>query len=255
MSIPSHQPLTTPSPTEFALAVTVERKVVIDNPECLPKPGDYYRDCGKGLFGKDLNLKWGNWRYVTTRGLDEQGNIVLLFAKGRTQEERNTPFRTTTEHGNHPWPLVLYGISIFQDRSFPQSNGEKKAPRNYARYRYLPAQSEGSRFVKDEFLSEVPFNIPRYTVPITGSVQADYLGLNFSFGDCLHPTIKLPSVRSVLVDTEGESGVLPGQVFPATNVDSWVPYVLSDRQELTNGVYYRVRTRVFPPLEGEEVNA
>ena len=49
------------------------------------------------------------------------------------------------------------------------------------------------------------------------------------------------------VTTVSNYNEVSGQVFPETNFIEWAPYILSDDQELVNGVWYRRRVRVYPP--------
>lgn len=252
----NHQPLVTPNPEEFGLAVTVERAVAVNDPECLPAPGTLYKECNKKLFGKDYNLKWSTWVYTTTQGLDKEGNIVLLFAKNKTTTEANTPFKTISYMSNHAWPPILKGLRFYQDDSFRYNNGSKTAPRTYVRYKWVPGVNEGTRFTENHYTSPVPFSIPQHTVPVPTSVQWDWLGNSGSFPECLHDKIVLKPMATAkpVSGAIGDTGVLPGQVFEGTNFLGWSSYVISDRQSLEGPVWYRIQIRVTPPPEPEEDN-
>jgi hypothetical protein len=42
-------------------------------------------------------------------------------------------------------------------------------------------------------------------------------------------------------------------VFPETNFTDWAPFVISDRQEPTNGVWLREKVTIYPPQLPEAI--
>lgn len=258
----SHTSIPTPNPTERALLVGVEESAFANNPDILPAIGTAYKDCAKALISKDYEKKWGEYIYT-----EQRGDYGLLFAKNKTVAEANTPFRTTTWFGNHRWPPILQAILIIEDfgapRSFTRISGTELVPAigpsYYDRVVYIPDVSEGTRFVKDEFCGPTQFIIPQTPVPVPTAV--DYLlpgGVGRSFPECLHPKILIPPTSTATAELVAGAAVgigtsLEGQLFPATNFEEWSPYVLSDTQEITNGVWYRTRIRVFPPGQPDAI--
>lgn len=190
--------------------------------------------------------------------------LSFLWVRKKTEAEKNTPFRTHTEFGNHGWPMVLKSINFLQDPGFPVSvqgpgGAILLAARTYVREVLIPAASEGTKFVIQEFLSDTPFNVKQTPVPNGGSVSYDYLGCSGSFGECLHPDLKFPTLRTARtkyttgVGNNGAFGVTRGQRFPATDFEEWSPYILSAKPTYTEGQWYMVRIKVFPPFEPETI--
>ncbi len=184
----------------------------------------------------------------------------FLFGPPKTIEEAAIPFRSTPSFGNHPWHPILLQLKFLRDPSFPNvinnSNGTNfgitTAARTFVREVYIPGASEGSRFIKDEFTSPVKFNIPSYQTPLASHVSYDFLGVSGSFPECLHDDILIPPQTASLASyyvtgTVAGGQAIEGQFFPRTNFITWQPYIVSDDQELKDGMWYRVRTRVYPP--------
>lgn len=258
----SHTTIPTPNPSERALLVQVEESVFANDPDILPATGTSYEDCAKVIFSKDYKKQFSEYVYT-----GQSGDYGMLFAKNKTTEQANDPFRTTTWFGNHRWPPILLFVGFEADyvsqRSFPASNGTDIgagfAPTYYDKVVYIPDVSEGTRFVKDEFFGPAPFDIPQTPVPIPTAVQ--YImpgGAGQSFPECLHPLIEIPDfitslTQTIAGSTSAVGGSVEGQRFPATNFEEWGPYVLSDNQEFQSGGWYRARIRVFPPAQGDPI--
>lgn len=252
----------TPVPTERALLAIVEEATFANNPDILPATETRYDECSKYLIAKDYEKKWGSYLYT-----GPQGPYGMLFAKAKTVEEANTPFRSTSRFGNHRWPPILlylgFEVDYVSQRSFPVSNGTDIgtgfAPTYYDKVVYIPDVAEGTRFLKEEFFGPREFVIPQTPVPIPTAVQ--YIlpgGGGQSFPECLHPTIRIPDFISSLTQTVAGAttavgGAVEGQLFPATNFETWAPYILSDEQEQRDGGWYRVRIRIFPPAQPEPI--
>lgn len=185
----------------------------------------------------------------------------FLFGPPKTVAEANVPFRSTTSFGNHPWYPILLKLNFLRDPSFPHvinssdgagNFGITTAPRTFVREVYIPGASEGTRFLKEEFTSPVQFNIPSYQVPLASHVTYDFLGVSGGFPECLHDDIDIPPQSASLATYYTTGGVaggggVVGQKFPRTNFTTWQPYVTKDDQELKDGMWYRVRIRVYPP--------
>lgn len=269
------QPLThaveaTPNNQILALRVQVRQDVLASNPNIVPPEGTLYKDFEGRLFSKDWLAKFGNYRFIDTdngrqqsqnpnakvmgmaapvEGINGGATLSLLFLPSLSASQRDTPFRTMTSMGNHRWPPILLELALLQERSIPQSN-------YFVRERYIPDVNEGTRFVQEEFFSDVPYIIPSYEVPIPSSVSYDVSGARGSFPECLHDDITIKGTQTynlITFLTAGSAfGNLQGQFFPATNFIEWAPYVLSDDQNFQSG-YYRKRITVWPPEMPEEI--
>lgn len=259
----------TPNPSEKSLSILIpqveikEKKTLFD----AYLPGALFKDCpiipDQGLVGD-----YGDFVFTDCTDADNK-HLRYWFGANKTLEQANTPFRTTTWKGNHRWPPVLLGVQIIADhgsqRSFTVRSGTDTGtgfgPTYYDQVQYIPDVAEGTRFVKDEFLSPIKFNIPQTPVPIPTSVSYQLPGgINGNFPECLHGDIIIePTITcsaQLVAGTVSVVGTTIGaQVFRATNFTDWSPYILSDTQELRDGVWYHVRIRVFPPPQPEAITS
>lgn len=261
--------LPSPNPKEVVLAVRVYHDAL--QPSMLNAI-----EVGVTKYG-DLPRIWIPMRtdefknYVfTDKIVAGETSYWFLFGPPKTLDEANTPFRSTPSFGDHPWDPILIKLKFIRDRSFPNvinnaqtTNGSTQfglttAPRYYVREVFIPGATEGSRFIKEEFTSPVKFNIPAYPTPLAAHVSYDYLGVSGSFPRCLHDDLKLPpheGANATYYQTGTIAGGTPvvGQFFPKTNFTTWQPYVKSDDQDLRDGMWYRVRVKVYPPPLPEEI--
>lgn len=252
----SHTTLDTPHPRERALAVKVEESVFAKNPDILPPTGTLYSDCSKFLFAQDYNKEFADYVYT-----GQAGDHIILFAKDKTLEEANTPFRAYwTKFGNHRHAPLLHALAFVTDPNFPIATniisggqlGVATAPRNYVREIFTAEVNEGSRFWLEELQGPRPFAIGRYTVPQPQPINYQINGVNGSVEPSLHDDIDIPNTRSTTSTFIGgsagaESGVVPGQFFPRTNMRRRRAYFLVADQKYVNGIWYMQRLRVFPP--------
>lgn len=208
----------------------------------------------------ERKAQWGDYLYVSKKGT---GNATMRFywCKNKTAAEKNVPFRSYSEVKNHRWPPILLALAIQQDYTFPNvtnvvsgtDSGIVTAPRNYPKRVYIPEVNEGTRFFTEEFFAATKFDIPRHVVPTPTAVFVDVLDVSLSFPECLHPKIVVPNTRTgdvtlVAGVAADAGGALNGQIFPATNFETWAPYILTDQQqELPTGGWHRIRVRVYPP--------
>ena len=253
----THRTISTPDPRYRSLVVTVGESSFASNGGVIPIQGtSYSSDLFRGLLESDYHKEFENFVYVQQLPDVKEGG-QLVFARGFTTEERNTPFRVTSKFGNHRWPPILKFLKFELARDFPLVSQNKAGNNTYAnrylvREGYIPEINEGTRFVTEEFISDVPYVIPQYSVPTPTSISYHYLNIKGGFPECLHKKIDIKALISTVAVFDGTATVsnyneLSGQVFPATNFTEWAPYVLSDEQELVNGVWYRKRVRVYPP--------
>ena len=194
------------------------------------------------------------------------GYVTLTFIEHQTAAQASQPWRVTSSFGNHRWPPILLALAFIQDNTFQRStNGAQGnnaaivlGPSYYVREAFIPETNEGTRFVEEEFYSDTPFIIPQYETPVETAVSYDIPGARGSFPSCLHPKIVVPSMRSsstIVVQGSASdiAGAINGQVFPATNMEEWQPYVLSDQQKFENGAWRRTRVTVYPPEQPEVI--
>lgn len=194
------------------------------------------------------------------------GFITLTFIQHQTAAQASTPWRITSSFGNHRWPPILLALAFIQDNTFQRSTNGAKAqkaaivlgPSYYVREAFIPETNEGARFIEEEFYSDTPFIIPQYETPVATSISYDIPGARGTFPESLHPKIVIPATRSsstVVIQGSASdiAGSIGGQVFPATNMEEWQPYVLSDQQKQENGAWRRTRVTVYPPEQPEVI--
>lgn len=236
-----------PNPAFRSLVAAVSEVNFANSGGTVPPEGTLYGAAAwKTFFGSDYRKEFANFRYISQLEDTKTGG-QLLFAAALTTDQRNTPYRTITRFGNHHWHPILKELHPIQIRGFPYATQTGTGTYAYAnryvmREVYIPAVTEGSRFIEDEFFSDIPFSIPQYPTPCPAAVNYSFLNMRGGFPECLHKRIDI----GALVSTLGGPPI-PGQIFPATNFTEWQTYILSDRQELTSSGYYRKRVRVFPP--------
>lgn len=244
----------TPNPNEFAFVTYVRAQWDVD----LPVDGvTLYRDWKSCIYPQAAGDFGG---YVYADSVEAPADwLGFLWVKKKTEQEKKTPFREWNEKRNHHWPAILQSIKFFQDAGFPRStNGSGgsviRGFNTYVRYTFIPSQDEGSRFLTKLFLSDTPFEIPQSAVPMPTVVAFDFLGVSGSFPESLHRKIIIPPVRTAFAkysvgggDQGVGGGVLPGQVFPETNFDTWRSYIVSDTQDHVEGQWVRTQVRVYPP--------
>jgi len=277
---PTHRLEPTPNISLWALVVDIKQSVLVNEPEIIPVEGTLYKNISHKIISKDWLKKYGNYKLINTlrgspaqplnsrypsnsetehRGEMQDATVSLYFFPTLTDAQRQKPYRELSYFGDHRWPPILHSLVFFKDNTFPRftSGGNRgrgaiiSGPTYYVREVYTPECYEGSRFLQQEFVADVPYNIPLYPVPVPTSVSYDLPGLRGSFPECLHPKIVIPNTQTanaafVAGDYSTASGAIQGQVFPATNFEDWAPYVLTDKQWFENG-YRRTRIVVAPP--------
>lgn len=248
---PTHKTVQTPNPSERSLVVMVDEANFAAVRGILPAEGTLYgSEEWRAFFGPRYMKEFADFVYVSQGGDTKDGGS-LVFSKNKTEAAANIPFRTTKRFGNHFWHAILVKLTPVLVSGFPLSSAVGASNVNANRYVmrevYIPSASEGSLFIKEEFTSPRPFNIGLSAVPISSAVSYDLPNRRGGFPECLHEKIVIPAI------TTTGSNKLPSQTFEATNFTTWAPYIISDEQDLKDGVYYRVRTKVFPPQAPEAV--
>lgn len=247
----THKTVRTPNPKYRSLEVKVGEQSFASAGGVLPPEGTPYGDEKfRSFFGGDYRKEFKGFVYVS-QGEDTPEGGTLVFAKSTSDDERNEPFRTTTSKKNHYWHPILLELRPILVEGFPYStttgtSTNTNADRYIMRERFIPAISEGTIFIEEEFTSSSPFEIGRTPVPVPLAITYDLIGRRGGFPESLHGKITIPALTTV----SGKS--IPRQRFSATNFEVWAPYILSDVQEFTGGVYYRRRIKVIPPALPEE---
>lgn len=260
--LPKWELIKTPNPSEFGIAVTVPMNKVVSSPANFPVEGSLL---SQNIWAADRVLTdpalYGNYIYTDYQqsvSSEKERSFTFFYAKNKTEEEKNTPYREFPEHGNHYWPPMLLMLRFIPDRNFPittqGANGQTIIGfRHYVREVFIPGANEGTLFVTREFFAATKFDIGQAPVPEPTAVSYDYLGARGNFPECLHGKIRIPSMRTAFASyttggsTTGASGVLSGQLFPETNFTEWAPYILSDKQTFTGVGWHRIQIEVFPP--------
>jgi len=285
------QPIThtlhgTPNPSLVALRVQIRQDALVSDPTLLPAEGELYKDFPGRILTKDWMARFSEYVYVNcddgkppgpnpdgrppgvqgAEGIDGSATLSLLFLPNLTQEQKDTAFRTTTSFGNHRWPPILQALAFFKDHTLPRASFGTRygqgayisGPTYYVREIYQCEVNEGSRFILEEFFSDTPFDIPLYPVPVPRAVYFDIPGVRGSFPECIGPEIKIPRTQTassasyITGNAALASGAISGQRYPATDMEEWEPYVLTDQQDFQNG-YIRKRIRVIPPIGNDEL--
>lgn len=260
---PRWELIPTPNPYRFALSVVVPMSTIVNKPGAWPQENSTF---AQFPWAADPALKTASrfGDYIYTDNQSSPGFVTFIFGPNLTEAQKMTPFRVQKDTGNHYWPPILQALRFITDPSFPQSvqgpSGETIfAPRYYVREVFIPGVNEGTQFITEEFYSPTPFDIPQYPAPEPTAVSYDFLGVKGSFPECLHPKIVLTDLRTATAvytagGTTGQAGgVLPGQIFPATNFEEWSPYFLSGKQSFVSVGYHFIRIQVRPPLIPETI--
>jgi hypothetical protein len=264
MANTTHRIVKTPNPSVWSLAVTVKAEILAGRPDFTPVEGTAYKDFPKWFKDSAFMKYWGDYTYVQSEDGQDPESVRLIFVKNFTPQEAAQPFRTIESFGDHSWPAIMKAIAFPPVQGIHGSHNGVVGGRggivvsklHIERRVVVPPVSEGSKFITEEFFSNVPFAIPLYEVPIPTEVSWDIPdGPKGSFVG-LHPKILIPDTQTATAGiVQGEasnaSGICRGQFFPATNFEGWQRYVLKHTQTFQNG-YYAIRVWVEPPNEPEK---
>ncbi len=224
----------------------------------LPPAGSRYDDpLWKGILPTDYLKRFSDYVY-TTQGEDTKDGGTLLFGPPDELNDPNDPFsglkpfRVTSWKGNHYWHTILLELTPVLVDGFPNATQVGTSTVNSDRYvmreRYIPAATEGTLFVKSEYISSTTPRLSKSPVPIASAVTYDIINRRGGFPECIHDKIVIQAVTTVT----GKS--LPQQIFLETEpYTTWVPYILSQSEPiLSGGVWYWHSIRVIPPIVPEE---
>lgn len=236
----AYQILPTPSPIEVSFKILVDATQF--RPEDLPYDNQPFVTCD-GIKAKPKFLTDYYSNYVYTYATRDENGLWLFFAKSKTEKERDTPFKTFHSTRSYPWPSVLEDLYFVNNPSLSVKS------------RLRPSITVDSITKIEQFLSPIewPKKVFRHPQPIPTDVRGNYQGINVDFPRCLHQEVVFPDNRlSKVIFGVGVVNAPNGRnarnvVIPATNFTDWGPFVISDRQEPTNGVWLREKVTIYPP--------
>lgn len=272
-SFPNFRRIATPNPNQWAVlaAVPDDDMTLADFPNILiPADQDANGNTTIGSPAVPATL-YGNFSRAYANRIQDYGNFVysgqapapsgflgFFFAPPTSTPPK--PFRTFPEQGNHHWPAVLKRIDWYPDQQFPIASqstdgthlGVIFGRRYYERRYYIPDTNEGTLFTTEEFIGSAPFPITQYPTPVPTEISWDFLGQKGHIPECLHADVIIEAKQSGLnsfysTGVVSSASIASEQFFPKTNFTDWGRYCLSDKQNFTDGVWYRTRIWVSPP--------
>lgn len=189
----------------------------------------------------------------------------FVFAKTRTEAERNTPFRINWVKRPTFWPTVLLKL-WFEKGNLPLSaqlaDGTiQNAARTHVRSKSRDGKIYPTWFKISEYLSERPWpkRATRSPTPITDSIHWSFDGNEGGFPECLHPHVRFPMYQTSgqvvfgagTVETSVGSDIV-AQEFPATPMTDWERYIEEDTSTNVGGFYLRTVVEAYPPIDDRE---
>lgn len=249
--------LDTPNPDESVVAVTCEVNCL--KLSQMPVEGvTTYADFDAG--DRSRVDEFGSYIY-TTKTKPGAGLLTFHFAKPKTEEEQNTPFKSTRTFRPHPWDTIVYGILPIRDDSAVRSGpiirdgvvGTFTGPSWYAQVEYVPGGMRGTWVTRHEYFGPRAFNIPRWQTPVPTPIHVTLPGGDrFDFPEALHGEIDIESLDTATGMSVGDeamplSSSLPAQHIPATNFTTWRRHTIEHGQREQSGGWYAFRDEVDPP--------
>lgn len=180
----------------------------------------------------------------------------LYFARVFSELEKETSFKSVTYFDEDEYlPPILFRIKILEDRTAPHvtrgpGGNEIYVPHYYSRVYYVDEQN-GALIQETKFISDVPFNIGMCETFRPTTVSYDYYGLTDAFRKCLHPKMIFDAKQTAFVaynaGTVEISGSVSGQIFEATNYETWDSHIKSDKQVAVGLLFERTKKLLIPP--------
>jgi hypothetical protein len=247
--------LSTPSPLEYRFRVLVDASKL--EPDQMPVEGEPYKKSKLPDKPAFLTKHYGD--YLFTHPEKAEQGMWMNYAKDKGLRNKNAvPFKTYWTRRAYPWPAVLEDAYLVRS-TFPQTayNGSSMvtATRYFFRKKFRPQSNAESMCYVEQFLTpkEWPKEAFISPQPVIGSISVSYLGDSLNFTG-LHGTYKFPEYIPGASIVYGAGNQQPPAnrnpnviSFPATNFEDWAQFVLSDRQEPTQGSWLRERATIFPP--------
>lgn len=260
----------TPDPNKWVVAFTTliagDENIVQNMPISAwntegKAPTTYAQFCE--TIGINANVDQFGTQVYTQAEKGGPGEITFLFAPAAASDDQIKPYLEVPSFGAHPWPPILHSLAVPLDTGLPlaQSSpdltnggiGTTFAPQPYVRETFTPGIDGGTRFIKRYFWNATPMQIGRYPIPIPESVSYDLPGnKSGQFPECLHSEIVIDDqqtapVQVVTAGTQVGGQSIEGQIFPATNFETWETYTPEFSQEMSAGGFLAVQTIVQPP--------
>lgn len=247
-----------PTPDPSQLSFRVKEHAADFQATQMPAVGTRYAQCSMLPVRPKIQLEgYNDYVYIMCQ---REGDLLwFYFGKNKTPAQRNTPFRSFPDNKDFVWPAVLERIDIIRS-SFVQSvytgTTTQTAPSYFPRYRSRPPVPYNSAVLVEQFLAEVPWEREDLThpQPVPTDVNGVYLGMSINFPRCLHGTEIFPELIPGAQVVEGAGSQDPigdlntgYMLFPATNFRDWAPFVYSDTQQPTNGLWLREKVTIYPP--------
>jgi len=205
--------------------------------------------------------EYGDW--VFSQSLNGPGpgevaeflwNEPLIAAEGEEFAEELIDEDWTSEE--YSWPPILYDLLMILDRSQGVTTGlgiDLNAAVDRGLWRdgvSYPCDVRIRRYASDK---RPPRRKIKCEKPVPTQIRGDFYGQPVRLPACLHPTVELESINSdeaVVFDcTPSRSSMRTGNkmVFRATNHQSWVEHVFSNRAIKRDGHWERTQMKVYPP--------
>ncbi len=215
---------------------------------------------------------WKDYILANVNPRTQEGGLYTKFTFGRDYSSVNpdtglpwsqTPVLVQESLRDHYWPPILRRLQVIPDPTVMKqsrySNGVNGGVSLYPSinvyYDLIEEMTEGTKFVEEDYISNTPFEVPKTKVPVPRVISVPLPGgERFTFRRCLCAEIKLNRIltsTSVIFDSgsvgNGIGGSIPGQIIPATNFETWRPYIKSAEQGRSNGLFTLKVTWVYPP--------
>lgn len=266
------QVLPTPDPEEFVFQLTVDDKL-FRGPSNFPTKGQTYASWNFGPKERLEDEEWDSFVYLEPREAGA-GQIGFLFGRskddttpnGNGLTDKDTPFETTYDEEMYEWPAVIEAYNNYTFTSATVSGGALVST-PIVDVRVKSATRQMSTVKIEKYLDANPWDVAklRHMRPITDDVElnpffrangfASDTNNSARVSNCLHGELALigsgDSVGVVIKTTANGNSSAGGLVLPPTNFTNWAPFVLSDTQTVQNGMWYRVKKTIFPPIGGK----
>lgn len=191
----------------------------------------------------------------------QSGDFILVyFSKPKSATEAMVSFFThTPSMQNLYWPPILLKIDIVRSKIPRTVNTGDSIYRGFtytATPTFIPSADTGTLYIQHEYLGSSEYNIPQYPTPLASAVNFPLPGSSpFQFNECLHGPISVDQLTDSydIYATVGGAvtsnvGVVGRYSKPATDFETWLPFILTARQNRTAaGSYHLVETEVIPP--------
>lgn len=268
--VPEFEAIDSKNPAEMLFRVPYLATELL--PSMIPAEGTPY---GETRILANSSVLLSEFRNYTYRLKRREGSYVwFYFVPHKTEAQKKIPFKTEWKSKQWKWSTVLNSLIFVPDNAFPLGTqypimptltdpggiGQVFAPSLIERMNITPETLALSAIKVDCFTSDSPWgqNDITHLQPTEGNVAWDFNGAKGSI-NCLHPEIRVPArgkaytiVLNGTTTSSEAAPIVPERIYPATNFESWEPFVIVDEvDELDTGEYYRERWTIYPPEQNE----